>query len=250
MPRARLDLLSMNGQWMISFCSLLGYQKVSDENMMTWSQIIERYGYDSMRETDYHPDGSHHGRTEQHELFHCASTGGGSEFEVTNFLNALVKLFKFRNVLETGAEQGHGTLALAEAVQYNGVGHVTTVDSCDIAERKTKEKLSECGLDKCVTYVKEWTTEWAKEYDGPPFDFAFFDCGHEARVEVFHTLYGKGKLSRVVSFHDVSHPQRENDPQAEKYCAALDLIASEYACQHGGLFNILSRGFRMFQLAL
>ena len=215
---------------------------------LNWQQIIDKYGYDAVLETHYHTDGSHHGRVEQHELYHCGDTGGGSEFEVTNFLNAMIKLFKFRNVLETGAEQGHGTVAMAQAIQYNGVGRLTSVDSCHVAARVTNQKLVECGLDSVVDYVSSETTEFCKTYDGEPFDFCFFDCGHEARVECYHILRERGKLSRIVSFHDVSWPQRGNDPMIQKYCDALDAIGRE--CDYGGLFNIMSRGFRMFQLAL
>jgi predicted O-methyltransferase YrrM len=217
---------------------------------MTWSSIVRKYKFDGVLETDHHPDGSHHGRVEQHELFHCDPGAGGSEFEVTNFLNALVKLFKFRNILETGAEQGHGTVALAEAVCYNGVGHVTTVDNCQVAGWKVPLKLKECGLSKYVTYVPLDSESFAKQYDGEPFDFVFFDCGFPARVNCFHTLMERGKLSRIVSFHDVPRPRVFRSEQDSQYRDDLDEIAEKYAKRWGGLFNIFSRGFRIFQLEL
>jgi predicted O-methyltransferase YrrM len=222
------------------------FRKWGDENDIGWADIVKTYGYDACKETDYHEDGSHHNKAEQHELFHCSNDGGASEFEVTNFLNALVKLFKFRNILETGAEQGHGTVALAEAVKYNGVGHVTTVDNCKIAKDKVAYKLSECKLEEYVTYVESETTAFCKQYDGEPFDFCFFDCGHQARVECYKILRQRNKLSRIISFHDVSYHSRHGSDMIKWYCEQLDNIESEY----GGLFNVLSRGFRMFQLAL
>lgn len=215
---------------------------------MTWSEIVSRYRFDEVVET-YHHDGSTKGRPEQHELFHCQKEPGGSEFEVTNFLNSLVKLFKFKNILETGAEQGHSTVAMAEAVAYNGVGKLTSVDNCEIAADKVPKRLSATSLSPYVNYIKKESVQFAKEYGGPPFDFVFFDCGFPSRIDAFHILMEKGKLSRIVSFHDASYYRRD-DPQTANYLDSLDEIHEKYALRFGGLFNIISRGFRMFQLAL
>tara|TARA_Y100001972_G_scaffold119815_1_gene161546 strand:- start:861 stop:1517 length:657 start_codon:yes stop_codon:yes gene_type:complete len=218
---------------------------------MDWNQIVVKYGFGEVRENYHHtPQDAHINKPERHEWFHCSKEPGGSEFEVCNFLNSFVKLIKPQNVLETGAEQGHGTVALAEAVQYNGLGHVTTVDNCRIAKTKVPVILEECSLSDKVTYCDMNSVEFADTYEGPPFDFVFFDCGFPSRIQCFDRLQERGKLSRFVSFHDVSHYQRVNDPQTEDYCAELDRIAKQHASEYGGIFNVLSRGFRLFQLAL
>jgi len=210
---------------------------------MKWNEIVDKYGYDTYIESDVQSDWPKEGP--KHHLFHCCKGGYGTEYEVTNFLHALVLSFKFENILETGCEQAHGTSVLAAAVEYNGVGHVTTVDSCDLAHQAGPKRISDCGLSDHVTFIQSETVVFAKSYDGPPFDFAFFDCGHKARIECFHILNDKHKLSRIAMFHDASYFM-EYIPIAKWYLNELNVIGEKY----GGLQNILSRGFRLFQLDL
>jgi len=211
---------------------------------MQWPDIIYRWGYDECLETDLHGPSTKADPRCKHHLFHCTNRQGGSEYEIANFLNAMVTLFKFENILETGCEKGHATMAMAAAVQYNGVGQVHTVDNCDIAYKVANENFKQAHVDEDIIYHKQDSVSFARDWRGDPFDFAFFDCAHEARIEAFNILDKKKKLSRIVSFHDVA--PYDTDPQSLKYTAALDKIGEKYP---SGLINVLSRGFRMYQIA-
>tara|TARA_Y100001972_G_scaffold119815_1_gene161545 strand:- start:211 stop:864 length:654 start_codon:yes stop_codon:yes gene_type:complete len=215
---------------------------------MNWQQIVEKYGHTLERECDYrlarpqahNPTGGPH----FYEKFHCAPDGYGTEFEVCNFLNAIIKLMKFENILETGCEQAHGTVALAEACQFNGFGKVTTVDSCRVAAVKGPKKVQECGLQDYVDHVVAFTQDFCRAYEGPPFDFVFFDCGWESRVECYEILKERGKLGKAVSFHDTD---RWSD---EQYCVDYWRKVQDIAEKDGigGVYNEMSRGFTFIQL--
>lgn len=226
---------------------------------MKWHEIVERTGACYETEADYRgrrgqdPNGVEEkepnptGPPHNWELFHCAYDGFGSEFEVGNFLNALIKLMKYGRVLETGMEQGHGTVAMAEAVKWNGFGHLYTVDNCRIAAQKGPLRVEQCELEDYVTHIRAESAEWARGYTGEPFDFAFFDCGLLSRQEAFRTLVDNGKLLRGAAFHDVDHHATKDD--AIKYRDQIEALFQEYGQQYGGLFNQQSRGFRFIQLA-
>lgn len=206
-----------------------------------WPRIVSDLKYDSFTESSFHP----FCEANRGNLFHCGSDGHGSEYETTNFLNALVKLFKFENILETGCEQAHGTLSLIAACQYNGLGKVTTVDQCDEAQRKSRIRFESYGFTNLVDFVHKSSLDFAKEYDGPPFDFAFFDCDPEIRVEVCSILFKKGKLSKMIMFHDT---YRHDLPGVgrSKYSEKVDAFAKENGLI--GIGSSLSRGFELFQV--
>lgn len=74
-------------------------------------------------EKDVHP----HVEPEKANLFH-AFNAGTTELEVLNWLNSTVMLLKPSTILETGAADGLGTVALASACRANGFGMVHCVE--------------------------------------------------------------------------------------------------------------------------
>lgn len=75
------------------------------------------------REIDVHP----HSPAEHANLFEAYNTGS-TEFELLNWLNATIRLLKPKSIIETGACDGLGTIAMASACKVNGLGKVHSVE--------------------------------------------------------------------------------------------------------------------------
>ncbi len=207
-----------------------------------WHQICRDEDYYVEREGDHHK-GPAQARTKD---FHCGPEGQGSEFETTNLLRSLVMAMKPKHLLETGCEQAHGTVAMASGCQFNGFGHVTTIDKCALANSKGPSRAHRAGVDKFITFEHMTTQEFVEQYDGPPFDFAFFDCDVPERVTTARAFYDKGLLSNFIMFHDVGvwHPR------AVKYIGEINEFAQDLNNHDGlsGIQNTLARGWRMMQV--
>jgi len=210
--------------------------------MRKWLDIIERYKFCEIREIDFHA----HCPAEKGELFHIMNDHG-TEFEVMNFLHALVMLFKPSNILETGTQTGYSTIALAAACEFNGLGHVTTIERDPNAINRAMPKVEECGLSNYVTFENSDSVLWCKKYEGNPFDFAFFDSDLQVRHQEFDALHKAGKLNGLWSVHDTSRLRGETmGDYNQDLIDQLD-TDGQVLCTPG-LENHLSRGFRVFQL--
>lgn len=167
-------------------------------NLLEWPQIALELGLASKRESDHHP----HVPIERAELFHAADDGS-TEFEFLNLLNALVIAIKPVVVLETGTFLGYGTLAIASALKFNGVGQMITldVDPCQPARLLAKA----ARLDHLICFLQTDAVEFTSTYAGPSFDFVFHDSGGQRAAE-HDNLKMRGKLTpgALVAFHDTS----------------------------------------------
>src|ERR1700694_3131550 len=74
-------------------------------------------------EAEAHP----HDPAERAELFLGYNTGS-TEMEVLNWLYATILLLKPQHIVETGAADGLGTIALASACKANGFGRVHSIE--------------------------------------------------------------------------------------------------------------------------
>jgi len=210
--------------------------------MRKWLEIIERYKFTEVSEQSFHP----HCPEEKGDLFHIMNDHG-SEFEVMNFLHAIVLLFKPVNILETGMQNGYSTLAMASACEFNGQGHVTTLDRCVNAHARAGARFTECGLEHRITPVVCDSQNWTECYDGEPFDFCFFDTDLKIRSSEFTNLYRRQKMTGIWSVHDTS---RLRGKTMSDYQQSLVDDLDEHGMEHcvPGIENHLSRGFRFFQL--
>lgn len=211
---------------------------------MLWHQLISDLKYAEKGEADFHP----HVQQERSNLFHIAynhnADFSGTEFEVQNFLHAMVLMLKSKNILETGTEYGYTTLALGAACKFNGFGKVTTVDYgvCTLA----RERVEQYDLSDMVNCVQSNALDFAKTYDGEPFDFLFFDSDLSTRTEEYETLRLNGKVAHgaFVAFHDTSEERKKYFPDTFGYSDKVKVVREIDARR--GFTSELSRGIQFF----
>jgi predicted O-methyltransferase YrrM len=158
-----------------------------------------------LRSEDYHHS---HIPIEKAELF-LSYNGGSTEMEVLNWLYSTVLLLKPKVILETGAADGLGTIALASACKANGFGMVHSIEldkpTCDLAIKR----LHKAGLDKFATYHCTDSFSFIKSTE-LVFDFAFYDSLCEIRAAECEMCVRKEILKGLAVFHDTSPYRTES----------------------------------------
>ncbi len=149
-------------------------------------------------EATFHP----HSPEERADLFLAHNTGS-TEIETLNWLHATICLTKPACVLETGALDGIGTIALAAGCRDNGRGKVHSIEidagACErLAARLRRYHLSDYVEVHCcdsLTFLQ--TTELR-------FDFGFFDSLCQIRAEEYRVCVERELLRGIAAFHDTS----------------------------------------------
>lgn len=135
-----------------------------------------------------------------------------TEGEVIDLLYALARIMKPAIAVETGTYNGHGTIALSEALKVNGRGHLWTIE---------KEDYTYPPMDK-VTFIHGDSTDWTPP---SPIDFAWVDCGPpEVRIKAFELLLPKLAKKHVIAAHDTwFYTDEFKDALSKAYGRAPDL---------------------------
>lgn len=193
------------------------------------------------READVHP----HVADERAELFEAHNTGS-TEFEVLHWLHSTIRLLKPERVLETGACDGLGTIALASACRLNGRGVVHSVEIDPLRCEQLAKKVVAEGLERFVQVHCRDSLEFLKETE-LVFDIGFYDSLCELRAAEFRTCLERGLIRRVAVFHDTS-PKRcdslsgwPDRPLHDRYRMELRELAADPRCS-GWFESPLSRG--------
>jgi len=180
------------------------------------------------REDEAHP----HHPTERPELFLAFNTGS-TEMEVLNWLYSTILLFKPQNIVETGAADGLGTIALASACKANRFGRVHSIEIDTEVCARAKELLKRAGLDEWVEYHCEDSQNFLRHTD-LCFDLGFFDSICEIRAQECAVCMERGILHGPAIFHDTS-PYRTKtlkkdpgEPGHSEYRKALKEVAAKY----------------------
>jgi predicted O-methyltransferase YrrM len=193
------------------------------------------------RESDAHP----HSPEERSELFLAHNTGS-TEIETLNWLHATDCLTKSACILETGALDGIGTMALAAACRDNGFGKVHSVEiepaACErLAARVRRHDLADYVEVHCSDSLK-----FLQETD-LLFDFGFFDSLCDIRAEEYRICVNRGIFAGIAAFHDTSaHRSKSlpNEPPAlvhDQYRHKIYELAQDP--RNSGYFeHTLSRG--------
>jgi predicted O-methyltransferase YrrM len=193
-------------------------------------------------ESAVHP----HVADEHAEWFEAHNTGS-TEFELLNWLNATIRLLKPAAVLETGAADGLGTIALASACAANGRGIVHSVEiDVDLCRQLTRRAEArglassvEVHCESSLTYLASTTQH---------FDIGFFDSICELRAEECRICLERGLLRQVAVFHDTSPRRTESlkgfpsPDQHARYRADVHALTTHARCT-GWFESPLSRGF-------
>jgi predicted O-methyltransferase YrrM len=171
----------------------------------SWQPAWLPPGYYCHQETNVHL----HVPAERGELFLAYNTGT-TELETLNWLHATICLTKAGCILETGAADGLGTIALASACRDNGFGKVHSVELDPAVCEKLSATLKKQRLaDYCDVHCSDSMAFLQKT--NLIFDFGFFDSTCEIRAEEYRICRDRGILKGIAAFHDTS-PYRSQSP--------------------------------------
>jgi predicted O-methyltransferase YrrM len=202
---------------------------------ITWMPSWASYN----REDQVHP----HQEEEKSHLFHALDSGS-TEYEVLNWIHSTIRVLKPKLVLETGAYEGIGTLALAHACKLNGFGKVISIENDSKQCVKVEEILEENNLKKYAEVICSDSIEFLN-ITNYKFEIGFFDSETTIRAKECEICLDRDILNNVAIFHDTS-PYRLDviTPQhiQQKYRSDVFELARHPNCT-GYYDSCLSRGF-------
>jgi predicted O-methyltransferase YrrM len=187
-----------------------------------------------------------HASAERADLFE-ALNAGTTEYEVLNWLHATVMALKPENVLETGAYEGFGTMALASACRSNGFGTVHSVEIVPAHCLAVARRLRAAGLSRFAEMHCESSLDFLATTP-LVFDIGFFDSSMEIRAQEFRIALERGAIRTAAIFHDTSPlryldtPNSSEAMQHAKMRSELLALARGPRCS-GYFESKLSRGF-------
>jgi hypothetical protein len=171
---------------------------------------------------------------------------GTTEIEVLNWLYATVCLLKPARIVETGAADGIGTLALASACKANGFGMVHSIEIDPDLCRRGAELLDRHGVGGHATFHASDSIAFLRKTD-LVFEFGWFDSLCQLRADEFEICLERNILRGPAAFHDTSPTRHKTILEADDrdahaaYRAKLRRLARDPRL--GGLFeSALSRG--------
>jgi predicted O-methyltransferase YrrM len=172
-----------------------------------------------------------------------AFNGTSTEIETLNWLHATICLTKPNCVLETGAYDGMGTIALASACRANGFGKVHSVEIDSEMCKRLDEKLRRYGLRDWVEIHNSDSITYLKNTN-ESFDFGFYDSDWRIRPEEYEICMRRGIIKGIAAFHDTSNSHEfYNKPEdIEAFIEFRDKLLDFAAAQGGCFNNQLSRG--------
>ena len=118
-------------------------------------------------------------RTNHPRLF-TAPAQPAAEDEVADFLWALVRMLKPDHVLETGTAFGHTAERICDALERNGVGHLTTIEMKRNRWQEAKERLELRPATVIHSAFEEYTPP-----EGTRYGLCFFDATRFTRDEEY-----------------------------------------------------------------
>jgi len=176
----------------------VAYRGRKSPDARTWRPEWLPFWIATDTESRVHP----HSPEERAELF-LAHNAGSTEIEVLNWLHATVCLLKPERILETGAADGLGTLALARACRANGFGTVHSIEIDPALCRHGEALLQRYGVARYATFHAEDSRAFLSRTD-LTFDFAWFDSMCELRADEYAICRSRGILRGPAAFHDTS----------------------------------------------
>lgn len=174
------------------------YLRLPPVNGRNWRPQWLPNWFDLRAENEVHP----HDPIERADQFVSYNTGS-TEMEVLNWLYATILLLKPQHILETGAADGLGTIALASACKANGFGRVHSIEIDTTVCAKAQRLLKRAGLDDWVEFHTQDSRQFLRDTK-VEFDFGFFDSLCEIRAEECAICMERGILHGPAIFHDTS----------------------------------------------
>lgn len=183
---------------------------------------------------------------EEHPEWFDAYNRGTTELEILNWLHATVLALKPQAVLETGAANGVGTIALASACKLNGFGKVHSVELDEKLCKQLKRKVALAGLSDFVEVHCSDSRNYLRE-TGTTFDIGFFDSMCEFRADEFEICLSRGIIKKLAVFHDTAERRCEtlkgypSEEEHIQYRADLKRLSADPRVS-GSFESALSRG--------
>lgn len=159
-----------------------------------------------LAESSIHP----HVAKEKSHLFEAADNCS-TEYEVLNWLHATIRVFKPELILETGAWDGLGTIAIADACKANGFGKVHSLEIDPSQCVRVEQVIEEQHLKQWVDVHQTNSLEWLSATN-LVFDIGFFDSLTEIRAEEAAICLDRKLLRKMAVFHDTSPYRSESAP--------------------------------------
>ena len=176
----------------------VAYRGRKSADARTWRPEWLPFWIATESEARVHP----HSAEERADLF-LAHNAGSTEIEVLNWLHATVCLLKPERILETGAADGLGTLALARACRANGFGTVHSIEIDPALCRRGAALLRRYGVAEHAVFHAEDSRAFLQRTD-LTFDFGWFDSMCELRADEYAICRARDILRGPAAFHDSS----------------------------------------------
>lgn len=187
--------------------------------------------------------------TDSLNLYSMFNTGG-VEVEVGEFLYGLCRLIKPENVLETGTHLGISASYIAQALEDNGRGKITTLEIFHDAQQQSMRLWMELGLNHRVVSVLLPSLEHTANEQ---IDFLFLDSEPHLRFDEFVKFWPMVKPGGFIAIHDL-HPNLGHSGQTVNgmFCWPFGDFREKLGAyiKNGevSVFNFHSpRGFTLFQ---
>lgn len=131
--------------------------------------------------------------------------GWSAEVEVLDFLYALTRLIKPRDVIETGTWLGLAASAIGRALIENGFGNLTTLEINHEAHESALSNLEASETSQVVRALLEPSLEYEPDR---MFDMALFDSETHLRINEFWRFKDFLRDGATVVFHDTAQHHR------------------------------------------
>lgn len=139
-----------------------------------------------------------------------------TEFEVAEFIDALVRLVKPQCAIETGCYEGEATVKIAQAMMWNGGKIFHTCDTDNERVSATMRRILDGPAieeyNRAYRRIMSFNTmtgaQMISEIVDEPIDFAFLDSGGN-RFEEAQALLPKLSEGAYVVIHDSRRPTEQ-----------------------------------------
>lgn len=139
--------------------------------------------------------------------------------ETGSYLNMLVKMGNYKNVLELGTSNGYSAIWLALALQETQ-GNLISIEFSEERREMARKNLEECDLLDRVTLLQGKITELLEKVDlkllythnieeNSFIDMAFIDASKLEYVEYFNLVHPKiRKNGMIIADNIISHENK------------------------------------------
>jgi len=160
------------------------------------------------------------------------------EVETLDFLYALTRMIKPKEVLETRAWLGLSACAVARGLCENGFGHLTTLESNIDPWATTKSHIAQYGLTEFITLVSQSSLDFTPDRQ---YDLIIFDDSSELASAAFRRLRPYLAPAAVVVFCDATEQEGVVYGGIQSMIAAGELVGIGMPTPRGIFIGSLNR---------